>query len=908
MTDPIPDAQTRFRAIFDSAIDFAIIATDADGLVTDWNTGAARIFGWQAIEMYGQSVARIFTPEDCAHDRPATEMRTSLSDGRCSDERWHLRRDGSRFWACGEMMPLRAADGAHFGFLKIVSDRTAQAATATALRAAQGLNDLVLNSSRDCIVVLDLETRTLFVSPGGIESMEIADLSSVIGTSWLRVWTGADQGAARDAVARACAGGVGRFQGFCPTHAGTPKFWDVMISPLPGADGAPERLVSVGRDITDLKLVEQRLAVSEARSRTLTETLPQLVWTCRPDGSCEYLSRQWVEYTGVAESEQLGFAWLDLVIHPDDRDRTYAHWMGAVAGQHPYDIEFRIRRANGAYCWFKTRATAIRGNDGSIVQWFGTCTDIQDIVEARDLLARSREELERQVQERTRERDSAWKYSRDLQAVLDASGVIRAANMAWTTLLGWEPEEVTDKLFSEFLHPDDREPSLRAFDTARTSQLPVFENRYRHKDGSYRWISWVTSPEDGLIYASGRHATAEKEAAVALAATQAQLRQAQKMEAVGQLTGGLAHDFNNLLTGIAGSLELLKTRVAQGRMGDVDRYVTAAQGAAKRAAALTHRLLAFSRQQTLDPKPVDINRLVLGMEELVRRTVGPSIAVEVVGGVGLWPALADSHQLENALLNLCINARDAMPDGGRLTIETSNTMLDARAAPERELPPGQYASLCVTDTGTGMAPDVVARAFDPFFTTKPTGTGTGLGLSMVYGFARQSGGQVRIYSEVGQGTTVCIYLPRSSADAAEPEPPSQPGPVPTAEQASKITVLVVDDEPTVRMLVAEVLSDLGYAAIEAADGAAGLQIVQSNVRLDLLITDVGLPGGLNGRQVADAAREARPGLKVLLITGFAENAILGSGLIGPGMQVMTKPFAMDALAIRIRELILSTPA
>ena len=380
------------------------------------------------------------------------------------------------------------------------------------------------------------------------------------------------------------------------------------------------------------------------------------------------------------------------------------------------------------------------------------------------------------------------------------------------------------------------------------------------------------------------------------------LRQSQKMEAVGQLTGGLAHDFNNLLTGVTGSLELMQTRIAQGRIKDVDRYVNAAQGAAKRAAALTHRLLAFSRRQTLDPKPTDMNRLVQGMEELIRRTVGPEIMVEpMVGTAGIWLTLVDPGQLENALLNLCINARDAMPDGGTITIETANRWLDQRTARERDLEPGQYISLCVSDTGTGMTPDVVAKAFDPFFTTKPIGMGTGLGLSMIYGFAKQSGGQARIYSEVGQGTMVCLYLPRHRGEAETAELVPELADAPRAEAGQ--TVLVVDDEPTVRMLVTEVLEDLGYTAIEAADGPAGLKVLQSDVRLDLLVTDVGLPGGMNGRQLADAGRVTRPNLKVLFITGYAENAVLSHGHLDPGMHVLTKPFAMEALASRIKEMI-----
>ena len=386
-----------------------------------------------------------------------------------------------------------------------------------------------------------------------------------------------------------------------------------------------------------------------------------------------------------------------------------------------------------------------------------------------------------------------------------------------------------------------------------------------------------------------------------LMAAEEALRQSQKMEAVGQLTGGIAHDFNNLLAGIIGSLELLERRISEGRLGGVERYITAAQSAARRAAALTQRLLAFSRRQTLDPRPTDLNRLIAGMEDLLRRTVGPSVTMEVVQAGGLWPTRVDPSQLENALLNLCINARDAMsPAGGRLTIETANKWLDAHHARERELPPGQYVSLCVTDTGTGMSPEVIARAFDPFFTTKPVGQGTGLGLSMIYGFVRQSGGQVRIYSEVGHGTTMCVYLPRHHGEAEE-EAVAAPGAADAAGDGQ--TVLVIDDEPTVRMLIVEVLEERGYLAIEAADGPSGLRILQSDTRIDLLITDVGLPGGLNGRQVADAARTTRPELKVLFITGYAENAVVGNGHLDPGMEVITKPFVMADLATKIRELV-----
>jgi signal transduction histidine kinase/CheY-like chemotaxis protein/PAS domain-containing protein len=382
---------------------------------------------------------------------------------------------------------------------------------------------------------------------------------------------------------------------------------------------------------------------------------------------------------------------------------------------------------------------------------------------------------------------------------------------------------------------------------------------------------------------------------------EAKFRQSQKMEAIGQLTGGIAHDFNNLLAGISSTLQVLQRRLNEGKADDAERYIGIGRDAVRRAAALTHRLLAFSRRQTLDPKPTDVNRLISGLEEMIRRTVGPSVSVEVVGAGGLWVTRVDGPQLENALLNLCINGRDAMlPDGGRLTLETANRWLDDRAAAERDLPAGQYISICVTDTGTGMTPDVASRAFDPFFTTKPTGLGTGLGLSMVYGFVRQSGGQVRIYSELGTGTTMCMYLPRFLGEASELVVANDAS---ADEAAHGESVLLIEDEEAIRTLVAEELRELGYRVLTAVDGPSGLVILRSATRIDLLMTDVGLPGGLNGRQVADAARETRPQLKVLFITGYAENAAVGNGLLEHGMEVITKPFDLAVLANKIRGIL-----
>jgi PAS domain S-box-containing protein len=525
----------------------------------------------------------------------------------------------------------------------------------------------------------------------------------------------------------------------------------------------------------------------------------------------------------------------------------------------------------------------------------------------------------RVAQESARLRESEQRFGLLLRGVtdyaifmVDADGIITNWNAGAQRIKGYGAEEVVGSHFSRFYTEEDVLAGVPSMALATAADKGKFEGegwRVR-KDGSRFWASVVLDAvrdDDGhlLGYAKiTRDITERKQAQEALQRTQEVLFQAQKMEAVGQLTGGLAHDFNNLLTGVIGSLDLLQTRINQGRYSEVDRYVNAAQGAARRAAALTHRLLAFSRRQTLDPKSTDLNRLVIGMEELFRRSIGPEIHLEVVTAGGLWQAYLDPAQLESSLLNLCINARDAMPGGGRITIETANKWLDDNAAREHDLPPGQFVSLCVTDTGTGMTPDIIAKAFDPFFTTKPIGQGTGLGLSMVYGFVRQSGGQVRVYSEVGHGTTMCLYFPRHHGAAVTEDVVSDRTTVPRAQLGE--TVLIVDDEPTVRMLVADVLQELGYTVLEAYDGASGLKILQSGVRLDLVITDVGLPGGLNGRQMADAARETRPDLKILFITGYAENAVVGNGYLAPGMQIMTKPFVVEALASRVKDLMRSS--
>jgi PAS domain S-box-containing protein len=526
--------------------------------------------------------------------------------------------------------------------------------------------------------------------------------------------------------------------------------------------------------------------------------------------------------------------------------------------------------------------------------------DVLERARAEEALRQLNAALEQQVEQRTQELRRTWRLAPVVMVVAGPDGKILDVNPAWTGLLGWTPDETIGRNVMEFVAPEDQAAGSAGMQRlARGLPVIEFQLRFVSKSGAHGRISWTTVPDGGQLYGYGRDVTDQVKA-------EERLLQAQKMEAVGQLTGGLAHDFNNLLTGVTAGLELLQKRIKQGRLADLDRYIGAAQGAARRAASLTQRLLAFSRRQTLDPRPTDVSALVAGMEEFIQRSVGPHLRLRLSCAADLWTVLVDGHQLENALLNLCINARDAMPDGGDLTIAAANVTLGKAAARDIEVPPGDYVELCVTDTGAGMAPDVMRRAFDPFFTTKPLGAGTGLGLSMVYGFAQQSGGQVRIQSAPGQGTSVRLYLPRDFSLSAlgDLDAPAEHGlPGAAAPAARPATVLVVDDEASIRMLVCEALHDLGYSSVQAEDGAAALKILESGTALDLLVSDVGLPGGLNGRQLADHARRTREQLKVLFITGYAESASVGPAQLEAGMQVMCKPFELDTLAARIRDMI-----
>ena len=691
---------------------------------------------------------------------------------------------------------------------------------------------------------------------------------------------------------------------------------DLDYSPVPDEAGEPAGVICFLTETTERVALERRRAFLQ----TLAEDLqalraPAEIMRLAADRLGEQLDASRVFYAEIADGRMTV-------------ERDFTRGVTSIAGQHSLEAfgpdllaAYKVGtpvvvRDVGADARLSPEARA-----GLEARRVGAFVDVVLFEEAQwvGLLAvqsatpriwsEAEESLIQEVGERLKiaieraraKRDRLWDLSQDMLARADYSGMMSAVSPAWTQILGWSENDLLTRGYAAFMHPEDRPSTLEAIARMAETREPTrFENRIATKAGGWKHIEWTVAPEpDGVNFvAVGRDLSETKAREAELEAAREALRQSHKMEAVGQLTGGIAHDFNNMLTGVIGGLDLIRRNLAAGKMDRVERYMDAATSSAQRAAALTSRLLAFGRRQTLDLKATDVNALVAGMEELLHRTLGEQVVLETHLTGGLWAAFTDANQLESALLNLCINARDAMPHGGRLMVETDNVALDQRYTRDHpELEPGDYVVLSVTDTGAGMSASTIEKVFEPFFTTKPVGQGTGLGLSMIYGFARQSGGHVRIYSELGRGTTVKLLIPRSHSEVeALTETPR------AAPRGLGETVMVVEDDPAVRLIVTEVLEELGYGAIEAVDANRAIPILQSDERIDLLVTDVGLPG-LNGRQLAEIARQTRPDLKVLFITGYAQNAAVRAGFLDDGMDMMTKPFAVEALATKISAIL-----
>jgi PAS domain S-box-containing protein len=678
----------------------------------------------------------------------------------------------------------------------------------------------------------------------------------------------------------------------------------VMKRGLNRLPAAVDRAISEAREKQDRLRAEQALRVSESSTQLALDAAGLGKWEYDPVADTLHWDARCRELFGLSTTESVDHDRFFAQCHALDRERIERALRIAMARGSSGEVaeECRVmRRTDGDERWLSLVGRAFF-EEGACTRFVGVVADITERKREETDLQELNQTLKARVAHQIAERDYLWQVSRDLLAVTDASGVLIEINPAWESALGYRLDAVPGRQLESFVHPEDLFITREAIVRTLHETLRPFECRVRAANGTYRSISWSAAPGHAGIYLVGRDVTEDREAQARLAQTQEALRQSQKMEAVGQLTGGVAHDFNNLLQIVVGNLETLQRRLPT----DLPRLRRAADHAmagARRAANLTQHLLAFSRRQPLDPRPVAINQLVENISEMLRRTLGELIEVHTEMDAGLWPAEVDENQLEVALLNLAVNARDAMPDGGRLSIEAFN--VDFNALPnlfDAEITEGDFVVLRVLDTGSGMTPEVLAHAFEPFYTTKGIGQGTGLGLSQVYGFVTQSGGQVRITSQAGLGTQITMYFPRYTGPIAAADSPTA-----TAADERRVTgtILVVEDDPDVRGYTVETVRELGYEVLEARDGPSALKVLNHAPRgtVDLLFTDVVLPGGMDGQQLARVASEQQPSLKVLFASGYPRDAIVHHGRLDPGVQLIPKPFVQDELAARLRQVL-----
>ncbi|MGB9110233.1 MAG: PAS domain S-box protein, partial [Telluria sp.] len=682
-------------------------------------------------------------------------------------------------------------------------------------------------------------------------------------------------------------------------RSGAPEqvWMNLDYSPIVEENGAIVGVLAVVIETTLKVKAEAALRESEAKFRTFAQAMPHHVWTAPVDGKLDWFNERVYAYSGAREGELDGEAWASI-IHPDDIPAVVERWSASLAAGVEYEVEFRIRRHDGAYRWHLVRGVPMRNEQGELVRWIGSNTDIEDQKATALALVNLNATLEQQVSVRTAERDRIWRLSKDIMLIADFNATLTAVSPAFTATLGWREQDVVGTSFLDLVHPDDVQRTVDQVSTLSSgAHVFRFENRYRRMDGSYCTLSWTAVPDAQFIHAIGRDITAELQHAEAMRQTEAALQQAQKMETIGKLTGGVAHDFNNLLQVISGNLQLMAADV--NAMPAVRRRIDNALASVERGAKLASSLLSFARKQPLEPKVIKVGRLLTGIEDMLRRSLGEEVEMETVVSGGLWSTSVDIAQLENAILNLAINARDAMDARGKLTIEVNNALLDAAyCATHPDVAPGQYVAIAVTDTGSGMTPDVMRQAFEPFFSTKAEGKGTGLGLSMVYGLVKQSGGHIKIYSEIGEGTTIKLYLPRSR-DVEDSYVSLQTQPVVGGSE----TVLVAEDDEAVRATAVDILTTLGYRVLKASDASAALTVIDSGVHIDLLFTDVVMPGPLRSPELARKAKERLPGLAVLFTSGYTENAIVHGGRLDRGVELIGKPYTKESLARKIRHVL-----
>ncbi len=876
-------APADFRALADNLPTLCWIA-NGDGYIVWYNRRWHDYCGTTPAQMEGWGWT--MTHDPAVLPRVVERWTACISSGEPFEMTFPLRgADGVFRPFLSRVQPIRAPGGEVIRWFGVNTDVSRQIAAETARDVERERRREVLDNMPDAFALLDQEFQVLDVNPATL-AIDGRARHEIVGRIYWDVWPGGEQSTLAEGFRRALAEQI---EVRTDTHYTWPDgregWYEVRAFP------SEKGLALVSRDATRERIAQAALDASQALLRDIVAQMHSGLIIAEivrdADGrGCDWIyvdvNPAWERLLGISREQAVGRRVTEVLpgIEP--------HWVASlIAGLDtgkPYVFDAPVATLDR---WYEGHAFRI-GQDRLGITFTEATARVQ-----REAA------LQQRAQENAAERDRLWEASPDLLIVLGFDGIIHAVNPGWTTTLGWQEHELIGQKYHSFVHPDDIALTQVAVEHASCEALATSVNRYRHIDGSYRWIDWKAVPDETAILASGRDVTAERQARAELEATQNALRQAQKMEAVGQLTGGIAHDFNNMLAVVIGSLDLLERRLAADD-ARARRYVSAASEGARRAAALTQRLLAFSRQQPLRPEIIEPNRLVAGMSDLLRHSLGAQVRLETVLAGGLWRVHADPNQLESAILNLAVNARDAMPGGGRLTIETRNAAIGLMADEYAGLIAGEYVQIAVTDTGTGMTPEVIAKAYDPFFTTKPVGKGTGLGLSQVYGFVTQSGGHIRIDSIPDCGTTLEISLPRlvGGPDAVLSKVASgeMPG------DGTGELILVVEDETAVRHFRIEALTELGYRTIEAGDGEAALAQLTAHAEVALMFTDVVMPG-MDGRRLADRARAARPALRVLFTTGYARDAALQAEAGGPGVDLIAKPFTVEALAIRVRAVL-----
>jgi PAS domain S-box-containing protein len=1019
-------SEESYRHIVDSAIDSAIISTDAQGCITSWSRGAETIMGWSEHEMRGAPLALIFTPEDRESGRPEHELETARVSGRASDERWHVRKDGSRFYADGAVTPLL---GSGTGFVKSLRDVTEEHATRTALDASRLQLDTALETGligffswdvpagrvkgdarfaeffsvdrAKAAAGISLAEGFARIFPADLKRVE-SEVAAIMercedysrsyrvstlegATRWmlvrgrcveqqagrplLYVGTAVDVTQQREAEERwrisrerlelaTQAAELGSFDYLpqtgsldwddrCRALFGLPpgapvSYEDTFLAGLhpddreradvavaasldpngPGTfdveyrtigiedgiersilakglamfvDGVPVRLIGTVQDMTADRAARRKLFETEERLRLAGRATNDAIW----DWDLRRDHVHWNDSLGTvyghtsATVEPTGAWWL-AQIHPDDRARVDRSIHAAIDGvETDWTEEYRFRRADGSYADVRDRGYVIRGGGGVAVRMLGALLDQTDRKTIERDLQKLNASLAVSVTQRTRELDRLWDTSPDLLVALAFDGTIERVNPAWFDILGYRAEELLGHHINTFVVKEDVALTQQALEDAAGAPLATTENRYRHKDGSTRWMSWVAAPTESEIYATGRHITAAKEAEAALRRTEDQLRQAQKVEAIGQLTGGVAHDFNNLLTVIRGSTELLKRSdiPEERRM----RYIDAIADTAERATKLTSQLLAFARRSSLQPEVFDVGNSIRALEGMMGTLTGSLIDVTITVAETACFIDADPSQFDTAIVNMAVNARDAMDRQGKLSITVTATdeIPAIRSHPRVR---GDFVAVSITDSGSGIAPEQIDQIFEPFFTTKQVGQGTGLGLSQVFGFAKQSGGEIQVISQLGEGTTFTLYLPRASQDAAR----AVPEPVGSAPRGHGAYILVVEDNSDVGSFATNALAELGHFTVLAANGEEALaKLATGAAAFDAVFSDVVMPG-MTGIELGQTIRNLYPDLPVLLTSGYS-SVLAEQGT--HGFELLQKPYSLDELSRAIRRVV-----